>query len=213
MQRLVVLLVVVGLAVAIVLSGLGDELGDVDAVESFLRDRGWIGPLVFVAVMWALQPLGVPGVAFMVPAALVWPAPVAIALSWVGNMGASAIAFAFARWVAKDWAQARLPSRVRRWDDRLAGGGVREVVMLRLVTGQLPPADWLLGASSVRIRPFLIGTGIGIVPLIVVIVLVGASIGSWLFAEPWRWGSVGVAAVLVAIVGRYRTRRSVQPVT
>ena len=206
MKRFVVLAVVVALGVAVVASGLGDDLGDTDAVEDFLRNRGWIGPIVFVAVMWALQPLGVPGVVFMVPAALVWPAPAAIGLSWVGNMGASFLAFAFARWVARDWAQARLPERIRRWDDRLAGDGVAEVTTLRVFTGQLTPADWLLGVSSVKIRPFLIGTGIGIVPVIAIVVLAGASLGSWLFAETWRWGSALAVLVVTALVGRARVR-------
>ncbi len=211
MRRLAVLVLLGCAAVVVAASGLGDQLADPDEVESFLRDRGWVGPLVFVAVMWALQPLGIPGVAFMVPAALVWPAPVAMALSWVGNMGASFLAFAFARWVARDWAQARLPDRLRLWDHRLAAGGVRQVAVLRVFTGQLTPADWLLGVSSVRVTPFLIGTGIGIVPVIVIVVLAGASIGSWLFASPARWGSaLAVAAVAVAVSrGRGRRRGAV----
>lgn len=207
MKRLLVLLAVVAIVVLIAVSGLGDRVSDPDEVETFLRDRGWIGPLVFVLVMWAFQPVGLPGIAFMVPASLVWSAPTAIALSWVGNMGASFIAFAFARWVARDWTQARLPDRLRAWDARLAVGGVRQVMVLRLFTGQITPADWLLGVSSVRVRPFLIGTGIGIIPLIVIVVLAGASIGTWLFEEPVRWGSVLVAVVGAVVVSRVRGRR------
>jgi uncharacterized membrane protein YdjX (TVP38/TMEM64 family) len=205
-RRLGALLFVVGVAAAIAVTGLGDRLGDVESVETFLRDRGWVGPVVFVLVMWGLQPLGVPGVVFMVPAAVVWPAPVAMALSWIGNMGASFIAFAFARWVAREWAQARLPGRVRRWDARLAAGRVSDIVLLRVVTGQLTPADWLLGISSVRVRPFLIGTGVGIIPVIVIVVVAGASVGGWLFAEPVRWGSAVAVVVAGALAGRVRTR-------
>ena len=121
--------------------------------------------------MWLLQPAGVPGAVFMVPAAVVWPIPTAIALSWIGNMGASSIAFVMARWFAHDWAQARLPERLRRWDTRLAGGSTLQVTwqvtLLRFVTGQLTPADWLLGVSTVSARAFLVGTGIGIIPGIV----------------------------------------------
>ena len=206
-KRVLLLLAVAALVIVLAVSGIGDRLSDPDEVEAFLRDRGWVGPLVFVLVMWALQPVGLPGIAFMVPASLVWSAPTAIALSWVGNMGASFIAFAFARWVARDWTQARLPDRLRAWDARLAVGGIRQVAVLRLLTGQITPADWLLGVSSVRVRPFLIGTGIGIIPLIVIVVLAGASIGTWLFDDPLRWGSVLGAAVVTAVVSRVRGRR------
>ena len=140
----------------------------------------------------------------MVPASLVWSAPAAIALSWVGNIGASFIAFAFARWVARDWAQQRLTDRLRAWDGRVEHGGVREVALLRLFTGQITPADWLLGVSSVRLTPFFVGTAIGIIPSVVLVVLVGASVGDWLFAEPSRWGGV---LVVIAVVGTWRRTR------
>lgn len=201
------LLVVIGIAAMVAGVVRIDDAVSASEVEAFLLDRGWLGPIVFVVVMWVFQPLLVPGPVFMVPAALVWSAPAAMALSWVGNMGASFVAFAFARWLARDWVQARLTPRLRRWDGRLQRGGIREVALLRVFTGQITPADWLLGASSVRVRPFLIGTAIGIIPSIVIVVLLGASAGDWLFDEPARWGGVAAAVVGLAIVSRVRGRR------
>ena len=195
-----VLVVIVIVAVAVMLN----QAISASDVEAFLLERGWLGPLVFVVTMWILQPLLLPGPVFMVPASLVWSAPVAIALSWVGNMGASFIAFAFARWVARDWAQQRLTDRLRAWDGRVEQGGVREVALLRLFTGQITPADWLLGVSSVRLTPFFVGTAIGIIPSVVLVVLVGASVGDWLFAEPSRWG--GVLDSLAKLFWRRRRR-------
>ena len=195
-----VLIVIVIVAVAVMLN----QTISASDVEAFLVERGWLGPLVFVVTMWILQPLLLPGPVFMVPASLVWSAPAAIALSWVGNIGASFIAFAFARWVARDWAQQRLTDRLRAWDGRVEHGGVREVALLRLFTGQITPADWLLGVSSVRLTPFFVGTAIGIIPSVVLVVLVGASVGDWLFAEPSRWGGL---LVVIAVVGTWRRTR------
>jgi uncharacterized membrane protein YdjX (TVP38/TMEM64 family) len=95
-------------------------------------------------------------------------------------VGASAIAFAWARFVARDWVAGRIPPRVRAFDDRLARGGTTPVIALRLLTGQLPPADWLLGASGVRWQPFLVGTAIGIIPGIVFFVVAGSSLFAYL---------------------------------
>ncbi len=176
-------------------------------MEDVLLDRGWLGPVVFVVAMWVLQPMLLPGPVFMIPASLVWPAPVAIALAWIGNMGASFVAFAFARWVARDWVQDRLSDRLRAWDGRLTRGGVREVTLFRIFTGQITPADWLLGVSSVRLTPFVVGTAIGIIPSVVIVVLVGASVGDWLFAESLRWGSVLGLIVCVTMLSRVRARR------
>ena len=103
MRRLLVLLAAVTVVAVVVRLNGAVSASD---VESFLVDRGWLGPIAFVVAMWVFQPLLLPGPVFMVPAALVWSAPTAMALSWVGNIGASFLAFAFARWVARDWAQA-----------------------------------------------------------------------------------------------------------
>lgn len=197
-------------ALAVVLAGLAafvaaggiDFVRDGDRVEEFFTDSGATGPIVFVLVMWCLQPWGVPGAVFMVPASLIWPWPVAMGLSWVGNLGASSIAFAFARFVARDWVQTRIPPSIAQYDERLAHGGLKEVTLLRVATGQLPPADWLLGVSKVRWAPFLIGTAIGIIPGIILVVTVGASVLDSLTDRPLLL--VGLVALAIGLTRRRR---------
>jgi uncharacterized membrane protein YdjX (TVP38/TMEM64 family) len=181
-------------ALAVVFGGYDWATGEGN-VENLLTDTGIVGPLIFVVVMWLTQPLGVPGLVFMVPAGIVWPYPLAIALSWIGNMGASYIAFAFARWFGKDWVQLRIPKRMDPYNDRLATGGVWPVVLLRLVFGQLAPADWLLGVSKVTTRNFLIGTGIGIIPGVVLFVVAGGGLFDY-FADM----STGTRRVLIGVL-------------
>ena len=140
---------------------------------------------------------------FMVQAAVVWPLPTAMGLSWVGNMGASTIAFAMARYMARDWVQNHMPSRLRRWDGRLVGGGLFQVFLLRVVTGQLTPADWLLGVSTVRFRTFLIGTGLGIIPGVVLATTIGGGLVDLL---GHRWIRLPLLVALIAL-GLLRRRR------
>lgn len=150
---------------------------DADTIEDLLTDTGFLGPGIFLVAMISLQPLGVPAVAFIVASSLLWSAPAAIGLSLVGNVAGSFISFSFARWLGRDWVSARIPERLRRHNERIGRGGIVEVIVLRLVTGPLPVADWFLGVLAVRIRPFFVGTTIGMIPWIVVFVLVGGSIG------------------------------------
>ena len=159
-------------ALAVALGGYGWATGEGN-IENLLTDTGIVGPVVFVGVMWLTQPLGVPGLVFMVPAGIVWPYPLAIALSWIGNMGASYLAFAFARWVGRDWVQLRIPTRMHPYNDRLANRGLWPVVLLGWSSVSSPPADWLLGVSKVSTRNFLIGTAIGIIPGVVLFVVAG----------------------------------------
>lgn len=201
---MVLALVAVASTLFVVLGG-WDFVRDGDRVEAFFTERGAVGPLVFVLAMFALQPAGVPGLVFMVPAAVVWPLPTAIALSWVGNMGASTIAFAMARHLARDWVQNHMPTRLQGWDERLAGGGLLQVVLLRVVTGQFTPADWLLGVSNVRVGRFLLGTAIGIVPGIVLATTVGGGLVDLL---THRWIRLAVVVALVAVLVLRRARRA-----
>jgi uncharacterized membrane protein YdjX (TVP38/TMEM64 family) len=186
-------------------------VSDTDRVEAFFTERGAIGPVVFVLVMWTLQPAGVPGLVFMVPAAVVWPLPTAMALSWIGNMGASTIAFAMARWMFRDWAQNHLPTRLRVWDERLAAGGLMEVTLLRVVTGQLTPADWLLGVSTVTVGVFLVGTGIGIIPGIVLATTVGGGLSGFFLDRPLLLAVSVVGFVVVRRMRRMRRRGLASP--
>jgi uncharacterized membrane protein YdjX (TVP38/TMEM64 family) len=204
--RLAAFLAVALLAVVLYFWG-GDGLRDPDRIEAFLTESGLVGPVVFVLVMWLVQPFGVPGLVFMVPAAIVWPWPVAFGLSWIGNMGASLIAFAFARWVGRDWVQQRIPAGVVRWNERLAVSGVRSVAALRVVTGQLPPADWFLGVSHVSLRAFLIGTAIGIIPGILVAVLVGGSLWDLIADRPGLILALALGGAAVVVARRLRRLR------
>ena len=201
-RKVVAFIVLVTAAVLFfVLGGYGWITGDGN-IEELLTETGVLGPLIFLLVMWCTQPLGVPGFVYMVPAGIVWPYPLAIALSWIGNLGASYIAFMFARWFARDWVRYRIPPRMHRYDDRLEQGGLRPIILLRLVFGQLPPADWLLGVTKVTQRNFLIGTGIGIIPGVVFFVVAGGSLVDVLRDMPILARRITIGILIGLAVGR-----------
>ena len=200
-------------ALAVALGGYGWVTGDGN-VERLLTDTGIVGPLIFVLVMWLTQPFGIPGLVYMGPAGIVWPAPLAVALSWIGNMGASYLAFVFARWFGRDWVQLRIPRRMHPYNDRLETGGVWPVVLLRLMFGQLPPADWLLGVSKVSTRNFLIGTGIGIIPGVVLFVVAGGGMFEYVRDMSTGTRRIVIGALVVLAISRrvlVRRRRRAAP--
>jgi uncharacterized membrane protein YdjX (TVP38/TMEM64 family) len=209
-HRLLALVAVVAAIAIFVALGGWTFMSDGDRVEEFFTERGALGPIVFVLAMWALQPAGIPGAVFMIPAAVVWPLPTAMGLSWVGNMGASTIAFSMSRWMARDWAQNHMPTRLKGWDERLAGGGVVQVTLLRVVTGQLTPADWLLGISNVRLRVFFVGTALGIIPGIVLVTTVGGGIFELLSDRRVRLPAI-LVVVAIVVIRRMRGRGSAAP--
>ena len=156
---------------------------DAEAVQSWIRSAGAWGAVVFVAVYGLLQPLGVRSVFFLLSAPLIWSPVDAILVSWIGAVLASVIAFGFARFVARDWAQGRAPVRVRKLDDRLVEHGFRTVTLLRLLFYTTPALQFALGVSRVRFRPFLCGTIVGVLPFTLLMTLFGSQLSVFF----WRF--------------------------
>ncbi len=72
------------------------------------------------------QPFGFPGTLFVMAAPLIWPWPIALALSMTGTMAASVVGFSFARFVARDWLERRLPARFHKYDEALAARRIHD---------------------------------------------------------------------------------------
>ena len=159
---------------------------DLDAAEgqAWLQDAGAWGLLAFVAAFALLQPVGVASHLFVVTAALVWPPWVAFGASWTGALGAGCVAFAFARFVGREWVQARLPPRLRVWDERLATRGFRTVLTMRLLLFTFGPMQLMFGVSRVRFVAFVAGSALGLLPMLVAETWVGGSVVAWLWPAP-----------------------------
>lgn len=207
--RLAALALVVALAVATWWSGLHELALDPERVRDLLVDSGVWGPFAFLAAFAVLEPFGVPGIVFVLPAALAWPAGLALALSWIGALLASVIGFAFARWIGRDWVQARLPPGLRVYDARLAERGLQTVIAVRLTFFMLPAAHWALGLSRVRFVPYLAGSAIGYLPGLIAIVLFGKGAVAVLKSQsPLVWlGAALVAAAVYLLLRRERQSR------
>ena len=134
--------------------------------------------MLFVLSYSCLQPFGVNGLVFLLSAPLIWTPSEAFALNWAGTVGTGLFSFAFARFVAWDWVQRRLPERVRRFDDRLHSRGFMTVLLLRLVFYTTPTVQWALGVSRVRIGPFLAGTVLGVAPFTLLMTFLGIRINA-----------------------------------
>lgn len=169
--------------------------------------RRWLalapGPYALPAVVVAfavLAFLGVPQVALIAAAVLVfgpWPG---LAYSWTGTMVSSLVGFglgrAFGARLIADWPQAR------RFAELVGRNGFMASLVVRLV----PFAPFVLvniaaGVTAMPWAAFALGTAVGILPKIVVIAFAGHSMmagGTW--ALVWLalalavWGLAGLAA-------------------
>jgi uncharacterized membrane protein YdjX (TVP38/TMEM64 family) len=171
--------VLVVAAVAAVMSGAFAELS-VARLRQTIGEAGPWGPAIYVAIFGLLQPFGLTAHVLVPAAGLIWEPKLAVALAWTGSMASTTTAFWFARYVGQDWVQARLPARLRGYDDRLERHGFRTVLVLRLVFYTLAPVQHMFGVSRARFRDVLAGTAIGVVPVLLVEVLIGVGVLTWL---------------------------------
>ncbi len=191
------LLVVIGL---VSLVGVGWYVGfferfGAETVEGWIRDAGPWGPVFYVGLFTLLESFGVPGIVFVVPGGLVWNWPTLFLLTWAGATGAAVTGFWFARTLGRDWVERRLSDRARMYDDELAANGLRTVITIRLLFFIAPWAHWLLGLSRVGFRDYLLGTIVGLAPMMALFTWFGGNIVAWIEERPL----LATLGVLVAI--------------
>lgn len=107
----------------------------------------------------------------------------AFLLSLVAATLGQTLYFWFYRYLAHEWAAARIPKRLRPYQRALIERPLRTVAILRLLTFTWPLAPIILGASGVRTAPMVLGTCLGLLPLTAVDVWLGAGVVEWLLAR------------------------------
>ncbi len=210
--RLLLVLTVVALMVTAHQLGLLRVFGEPARVKDALLELGPLGYLAFVAAYAALQPFGMPGTVFIMAAPLVWPWPIAFALSMTGTMAASVVGFSFARFVAREWVEQRIPARFRKYDEALERRGFVTVLTLRLIFWMPPMLHAFFGVSKVRFWTHFWASFLGYLPTLLLVSYFGeklfelmktASLSTWLAI------ATGTAAVVLAFVwvSRRKSRR------
>ena len=155
---------------------------DVQQTRVLIQQAGPLGPVIYLLLFGLLQPIGLSAHVLVPAAALAWSPGWAVLLAWSGSMLAATAAFWASRTVAREAVQARVPDRMRRWDDALASRGFRTVLMLRLIFWTTFVVQMMFGLSQVRFRDYFLGTALGNLPLIVIEILFVEQVLGWLGA-------------------------------
>jgi uncharacterized membrane protein YdjX (TVP38/TMEM64 family) len=203
-------------AVALVVAqrfGLLHQLTEPTRAARMLLDLGGWGYVAFIAAYAVFQPFGVPGTVFILVAPLIWPWPIAFALSMTGTMAASVVGFSFARVVARDWVQTLIPARFQRYDDALAQRAFATVFLLRLIFWMPPLLHAFFGVSKVRFSTHFWGSFFGYIPPIFLVSFFGQRVFAAMTAIPLgAWLAAGGGALVLAAgwwgLRRHLARRS-----
>ena len=183
---------------------------DPSVIARMLRDLGGWGYVVFLVAYTLLQPFGVPGTIFVMAAPLIWPWPVAFALSMAGTMAASVVGFSFARFVARDWLERRLPARFHKYDNALAARAFVTVAVLRFIFWMPQMLHTFLGLSKVGFWTHFWGSLVGYaIPLFLLSFFGQALFDSMKAIPPSVWLALVVGSALLGLsMWAIRRRRS-----
>lgn len=206
-----VLLVVLVAALLVVAWKLGvfETFGSTARVHALIDSWGVWAYVLFVVSFAVLMPFGIPAFVWVVPAGLLWPFAIAYPLSMLAIAAGSTVGFFFARYLARDWVAARMPPRIRRMDETFSAKGLRSVVLFRLIFMAGAPTHWLLGLSRIGYGTFLLGTLLGLAPVVALVAWFGHDVVHWVEMHAVLAGGILVAIVAIAIAAR-RVLRSRQ---
>ncbi|HZO12948.1 MAG TPA: VTT domain-containing protein [Polyangiaceae bacterium] len=192
--------------------GLFHQFAEPARIKQTLLGWGGWGYLGFILAYAALQPFGLPGTVFVFAAPLIWPWPIAFALSMVGTMAASVVGFSFARFVARDWVAAKIPARFRKYDEALERRAFATVFLLRLVFWMPPPLHAFFGVSKVRFSTHFFASLAGYALPLFLVSFFGQKMFDIFMERPaTAWIGPALAVIAVAIwwwVGRRRRLES-----
>jgi uncharacterized membrane protein YdjX (TVP38/TMEM64 family)/rhodanese-related sulfurtransferase len=164
-NRLIRILLVLGLVVAVSLAIVCRQHFDSVALEAWINDAGVLAPIVFILIYVLATVLFLPGsVLTLAGGALFGPVSGAL-LNLTGATLGAALAFLISRYLASDWIADKAGGKVKQLINGVEGEGWRFVAFVRLVP--LFPFNLLnyaLGLTKIRFMHYLLASAVFMLP-------------------------------------------------
>jgi uncharacterized membrane protein YdjX (TVP38/TMEM64 family) len=158
-------------------SGLLSGLLSEDWIDREVRGKGVPGELLFVAVGGIATAVAVPRHIVSFLGGYAFGLGLGTALALAATELGCALAFFYARLVARPLVSARLGARVRRIEDFLAANPFLMTLLIRLLpVGNNFATCLAAGVSRVPARPFMLGSLAGYLPQTLVFALAGSGV-------------------------------------
>lgn len=207
--RIILMLLVV--AIFVIASTFLDLEQLFQQTRSWFESLGWAGPLLFVLIYGGLGALAAPtGLIEIIAGALFGLFVGGLAVLGGALLAANA-GFVCGRWLAREWVAKRMQgnAKAQQIEAAVAQRGFWITVLIRLSPAvPFNLTSYVLGASQIRWLHFVLATVIGMLPIKLLLVWLGASGDELLAAtNPTQWGTQewalyggGTLATLLVIV-------------
>jgi uncharacterized membrane protein YdjX (TVP38/TMEM64 family) len=192
-------------------SGAFQVISDTARLTAIVERTGVWGPVLFVLLAIVAFPLLLLGPPVWTSTVL-WPWPLAYLYSYIACVAASFVTYALARWLGYDWAQRRVPEKLRRYEERLESRPFATVMVLRLGLWGNPLVDVLIAVTKVPPRSYLTATVLALIPATGAQILIGLGGLTMIRTLPaWVWVAAAAAAIGLTVAVRLRKRRQLAP--
>lgn len=142
-------------------------------MRRWIDSLGPAAPVLFVGAFVIGGLIGLPGTAFLLGARLAFGPWLGGVLAYVGGMGSIALPFLTARLLRRQAAVPWQPTNriAARAIAMLDTHPITAIAILRVFFWFNPPLSYTLALSQVRLRDYLLGSAIGVVPVVVVVMI------------------------------------------
>ena len=193
--RLAVLVVLIGVGASLVM--VADDLS-VDGIRAVVEGIGPWASLVYVGLYVLATVILLPGTPFTVAAGVVFGPWLGLGVVLTGATLGATGSFLIGRAVGRDAVVQLAGRRVRAIDRALERNGLVSVLIMRLIP--LFPFNVLnlvCGVTGLKLRDYIVGTAVGIIPGTALLVIAGGSIDDP--TSPLFIGSVAGFAALAVV--------------
>jgi uncharacterized membrane protein YdjX (TVP38/TMEM64 family) len=170
----VVLLVAIAIAVVLFAPDIREWLLGAARWAEASPELAW--PLFVLIFVMAIV-LMIPGWVFMVAAGYLFGVLTGGILAFAANLAGSIVAFYLARTYAREWIRGKIDHspRFSGFDAAVSRNGLYTVMFARLALLPNNLINYACGITGMRLRDFIIGTSVGILPILAANILIGAS--------------------------------------
>jgi len=164
-NRLMRIVLLLGLLVAVTLAIVYRDQFDAAALEAWVRDAGPVAPLLFMLIYALAAVLFLPGSVLTLAGGALFGPVLGTFYNLTGATLGATLAFLIARYLASDWVAEKTGGRVKQLINGVEGEGWRFVAFVRLVP--LFPFNLLnyaLGLTRLRLLHYIIATYVFMLP-------------------------------------------------
>lgn len=146
------------------------DVASVEGLRARMHGAGPAGVVIFLGLFALAAVTGIPGMPFVLASMLSYEPLQAALIAWVGAMLFTTVGFQVARWAGGSYASSATQNKImRRILALVETRPLLCVIGLRLVFFLGPPVAYGLALTKMPFRTYLIGTALGILPLLTLI--------------------------------------------